>query len=324
MAEDFNPFGTQNTSVEYDTNSQIENNADFVSQIENTEDTVQDEEPKRTYSNAELKNPQTITVDIQDKETPILVLFGPPAVGKTMTLIRLAQYLDDHGFTIKSNRSFRPSYDENYTDMCEKFNDLLYDRYAAEKTDGLNFMLLYVYHNGRPILQILEAPGEHYYNPNDRNEPKGQFLPYIQNIINSKNRKIWLYLTEPDWKDREDRTKYAKKIFTMKRLGGNNDKSIILFNKVDKKDEFFGAQGNLNIGQVEKYIKGAYPSLLESFKNTNPITSLWKPFKYIIVPFQTGTYEEVMLDNKLVKSYTKGNDKYPAMLWECIRKIIKG
>ena len=89
--------------------------------------------------------------------------------------------------------------------MCEKFNDLLYDRYAAEKTDGLNFMLLYVYHNGRPILQILEAPGEHYYNPNDKNEPRGQFLPYIQNIINSKNRKIWIYLTEPEWKDREDR-----------------------------------------------------------------------------------------------------------------------
>lgn len=319
MSEEFNPFGAQNIETEYNTYSQVGDNDN----LENNEHFAQ-EEVKRTYSDAELKNPQTITVDIQDKETPILILFGPPAVGKTMTLIRLAQYLDEHGFTIKSNRSFRPSYDENYKDMCEKFNDLLYDRYAAEKTDGLNFMLLYVYHNGRPILQILEAPGEHYYNPNDKNEPRGQFLPYIQNIINSKNRKIWIYLTEPDWKDREDRTKYAKKIFTMKRLGGNNDKSIILFNKVDKKDEFFGAQGNLNIGQVEKHIKGAYPSLLESFKNTNPITSFWKPFKYIIVPFQTGTYEEVMLDNKLVKSYTKGHDKYPALLWDCIRKIIKG
>ena len=319
MSEEFNPFGTQNTDTEYNSYSQEMNNDD----LENNEHFAQ-EEGKRTYSDEELKNPQTISIDIQDKETPILILFGPPAVGKTMTLIRLAQYLDEHGYTIKSNRSFRPSFDENYKDMCEKFNDLLYDRYAAEKTDGLNFMLLYVYHNGRPILQILEAPGEHYYNPNDKNEPRGQFLPYIQNIINSKNRKIWIYLTEPDWKDKEDRTKYARKISTMKRFISNKDKSIILFNKVDLKDEFFGVQGNLNIGQVEKYIKGAYLNLLESFKNTNPITSLLKPFKYIIIPFQTGTYEEVMLNNNLVKSYTKGHDKYPALLWDCIRKIIKG
>lgn len=319
MPEEFNPFGTQNTDTEYNTYSQVGNNDD----VENNEHFAQ-EEKKRTYSDAELKNPQTITVDIQDKETPILILFGPPAVGKTMTLIRLAQYLDDHGYTIKSNRSFRPSYDENYKDMCEKFNDLLYDRYAAEKTDGLNFMLLYVYHNGRPILQILEAPGEHYYNPNDKNEPRGQFLPYIQNIINSKNRKIWIYLTEPDWKDREDRTRYSKKISTMKKFIGNNDKSIILFNKVDFKDEFFGTHGNLNIEQVKKYIQGAYPNLIESFINTNPITSWWKKYEYTLVPFQTGTYEEVMLDNNLVKSYTKSHDKYPALLWECIRKIIKG
>ena len=319
MPEEFNPFGTQNTDTEYNTYSQVGNNDD----VENNEHFAQEEE-KRTYSDAELKNPQTITVDIQDKKTPILILFGPPAVGKTMTLIRLAQYLDDHGYTIKSNRSFRPSFDENYKDMCEKFNDLLYDRYAAEKTDGLNFMLLYVYHNGRPILQILEAPGEHYYNPNDKNEPRGQFLPYIQNIINSKNRKIWIYLTEPDWKDREDRTRYSKKISTMKKFISNNDKSIILFNKVDFKDEFFGTHGNLNIEQVEKYIQDAYPNLIESFINTNPITSWWKKYEYTLVPFQTGTYEEVMLDNNLVKSYTKSHDKYPALLWDCIRKIIKG
>lgn len=319
MPEEFNPFGTQNTDTEYNTYSQVGNNDD----VENNEHFAQ-EEVRRTYSDAELKNPQTITVDIQDTKTPILILFGPPAVGKTMTLIRLAQYLDEHGFAIKSNRSFRPSYDENYKDMCEKFNDLLYDRYAAEKTEGLNFMLLNVYHNSRPILQILEAPGEHYYNPNDKNGPRGQFLPYIQNIINSKNRKIWIYLTEPDWKDREDRTRYSKKISIMKRFISNRDKSIILFNKVDLKDELFGVHGNLNIEQVKKYIQGAYPNLIESFINTNPITSLWKKYKCTIVPFQTGTYEEVMLDNNLVKSYTKGHDKYPAFLWDCIRKIIKG
>ena len=39
----------------------------------------------------ERKDPNSIAVTIADKETPIVVLFGPAACGKTMTLVRLTR-----------------------------------------------------------------------------------------------------------------------------------------------------------------------------------------------------------------------------------------
>lgn len=40
----------------------------------------------------ELNDPNKIKVTIADRDTPVIVLFGPPACGKTMTLIRLSRF----------------------------------------------------------------------------------------------------------------------------------------------------------------------------------------------------------------------------------------
>ena len=61
----------------------------------------------------ELKDPNKISVTIADKDAPIVVLFGPPACGKTMTLVRLTRFLRENGYTITPIRTFRPNYDPN-------------------------------------------------------------------------------------------------------------------------------------------------------------------------------------------------------------------
>ena len=184
-------------------------------------------------------------------------------------------------------------------------------------------MLLNVSKGGNPIVQILEAPGEHYYDPNDTNEPRNTFLPYITNVIQSPNRKIWVYLAEPNWKNNPDRVKYAQKIALMKRLISPRDKSIVLFNKVDETN-LFNNFGQVNQHQAERTVDGLYPGLFNCFKNLNPISSLWKPFNCTLVPFVTGSYDEVLVNGVKTKRYTQGPDSYPEKLWAVISKIVRG
>lgn len=109
-------------------------------------------------------------------------------------MIRLARYLHGlPGYRIEPIRTFRSSDDRAYTEVCEGFDKLLDKNDAAKSTDRINFLLLKVHHNGSPICQILEAPGEHYFDPNN---PKAQFQPYINRIISSNNMIIWLIFVE--------------------------------------------------------------------------------------------------------------------------------
>ena len=275
----------------------------------------------RTYSDAEVSNPNAIDVVIADYQTPIAVLFGPPACGKTMTMIRLAEYLSSKGYSVEPVRSFRKNYDTNYRANCDNFNSMLNNQWAAEKSLGLNFMLLNVSKGGNPIVQILEAPGEHYYNPNDANEPRSTFISYIQKVINASNKKLWIYLTEPDWKNQSDRRNYATKVATMKRNTSRADKSILLFNKVDTTN-LVVSMGEVNEKQAAIFVNQNYPGLFECFKNTNPITSLWKPYACTLVPFTTGTYDTVLDNGEEKKKYTPGPDIYPKKLWNTILKSI--
>ena len=104
----------------------------------------------------EINDPNKISVTIADKDAPIVILFGPPACGKTMTLVRLTRYLRENGYKIEPIK--------------------------------ISFMLVKVSKNGRTICQILEAPGEYYFNPK---APRSQFPRYFNAIKSSKNRKIW-------------------------------------------------------------------------------------------------------------------------------------
>ena len=72
-----------------DSKTSLNNNLDTNEQVEENNDYVASTQNPQGLSVEELRDPNKISVTIADKDAPIVVLFGPPACGKTMTLVRL-------------------------------------------------------------------------------------------------------------------------------------------------------------------------------------------------------------------------------------------
>ena len=228
----------------------------------------------------------SIQITISDKQTPLILLVGPPACGKTMTLIRLARYLKEKGYQLEPVRTLRPSTDKAYLDLCNNFNAMLSTPLAANATSLISFMLVRVLRQGKVLCQILEAPGEHYFNPNDPHSP---FPTYLNQIFANRMRKIWAFIVEKDWRDEQNRIDYVQRIRDLQLQVDPRDRAIFLFNKIDLTNFVLG-RGRVNRSAAKKDIEDNYPGIFEPFRNTHPISSFWRPWRCEFLPFQTGTY----------------------------------
>jgi len=269
------------------------------------------------YSSEELRDPANINVVVADKTSPLVIFFGPPACGKTMTMVRLTRYLNNNGFVVEPIRNFRPSYDQNYRFICDGFNNLISSNDAADSTNAINFMLIRVMKNGRPICQLLEAPGEHYF---DRRNPLAQFPNFVNTLLSGNNRKIFAIMVEPDWQDLQDRINYVAKIRSLKTKMRTKDKTIIVFNKIDKTN-FVVLPGRINKSAAQTEVKNLYPGLFPLFENVNPITKFLRQFNCRFVPFQTGDYSQSSSGRQ---TFQEGPEEYPRILWQEIQNMIRG
>jgi GTPase SAR1 family protein len=270
----------------------------------------------------QTQQPTIATVEVIDNESPIIFLFGAPNSGKTMTLVRLYRYLLKNQTSIVADHSFVSNDGGNYESRCKNWDNDATSPKAAEATKGIEFMLLGIWHNGNKICQILESPGEKLFQPNSNN---GDNFPvqYVSNIINSNNKKVYIILLEPNWKDQQTRARYVARINQLRTMMSRKDKVIFLYNKIDA-SLTLGNRGSVNIHSLKKLINQDYVSLLDLFKNENPISKLWREYDCFLVPFQTGNYsEETDLDtNDIIKIFTPGKDSYPKHLWETIQKCL--
>jgi len=195
---------------------------------------------------------------------------------------------------------------------------------AANSTSNVSFMLVEVINkDGKCLCQILEAPGEYYFNPNN---PNAAFPSYVYTIIACNNRKLWAIMVEPDWQNTEDRINYVSKINELSRQMASKDKTLFIFNKIDKTN-FTRKRGQINIAEARVQTSYLYPGIFEMFKNQNPITRFFSPYQCGFVPFQTGTFTETTKRDRngnSVQNYQEGPDDYPRMLWNEIQKSIVG
>lgn len=280
-----------------------------------TQDTEGTSSVDNNYADEEIDEDD---IAIADKKAPIIMLFGPRSSGKSMTLVRLSRYLRDNQYTIVVDEAFKS--DAKYKEKCKKFMNDLDTTNALSGNAYTDFLLIKVVQHGRTICQFLEAPGEHYFDPDDVDA--ANFPPYMTKIIRKlHNRKIWAFITEAKW-DVNHRTKaaYVNRIRNCKNvLMKSTDRSIVLYNKFDKKTELF-ENGEIHIGPAESAMREEYDGLAKIFRNTNPITSLWRPYNYKFVPFCTGYYKKVKSELR----YTESEDLYPKLLWSALLKCIRG
>ena len=121
----------------------------------------------------ELENCKTIIsenhylVRVSDP-APLVVLFGPEGVGKTMSLIRLSWFLSEKGYRVVPDEAFRC--DDYYRTVCESFLQILHHDMSAISTVSFFFMLLIkvIDKKGRTICQLIDTPGPCFFESDDR------------------------------------------------------------------------------------------------------------------------------------------------------------
>lgn len=272
-------------------------------------------------------DPNKITVHVIDHTAPILLIFGAPSSGKTMTLVRLAKYLRTQGYSLSVDTNFCTNAWE-YTENAGRFNNMLGTTSALSGTGRNDFLFLKICDGkGKTVCQILEGAGEDYFptvaSPG-QTIPHTPFPAYMNGIFTATNKKIWMFITEPDWKvdfnrknDYVERIRYCKNQY----FAANRDKSIILYNKVDTTKFVYGP------GQVEKKnamnaCNNEYPGLFEIFKNQSALSFFQDKYTCKFVPFSTGVYGQSIPGQQA--NYVQSHDSYPHVLWEAIMKCIKG
>lgn len=269
-------------------------------------------------------DPRSITVRVGDSTAPIILLFGAPSSGKTMTLVRLARYLRSKGYSISVDPQFVTKSVWEYEENSAKFNKMLGTTTALKGTGRNDFLFVRVCDKyGTLKCQILEGAGEDYFPSSGENRAQVPFPSYMTGIFNTSNKKIWMFLTEPDWKvDLIDREEYVQRIAYCKNqfFQPKKDKSIIVYNKIDKTNFVLGP-GVVSVQNAKKYCNNEYKGLFQIFKNPSP----WpfaKEYLCEFVPFSTGIYGESIPGSDA--HYDLSHDSYPAKLWSVIQDCIKG
>lgn len=269
-------------------------------------------------SQTEQQNVNAISVTILDWATPIVFFFGAPSSGKTMALIRMIRWAESHGLQVKPERIFRPAHDTHYQRMCDNLNQMVYRNTAPAGNDAFSFMLVKVLDlHGRPLCQILEAPGEHFFTAS---EPNRDFPTYIQQIINSPNRKVWVFFCEKDWgHDQSDRTNYANAIKRMQlninRLG-KRARVVFLFNKADKFPQYYNSAGYPIRERFFTDIQGQYPGIFDNYRNDGLMKILHGRYNFKTLCYSVGSFTQV---DETTKTWIQGDDWYCQQLWNAIK-----
>jgi hypothetical protein len=277
----------------------------------------------RDESSAKKVNKNEIVVTVADP-APVLILFGPKSSGKTMALKRLIRYLQSgnmrNKYSVVADPNFRPSDDSEYKKSCETFMSNVHSDQAELGTGNVDFMLIKVRNNrGKTIFQILEAPGEDYFDPGYPEEP---YPDYINRIITGlSNRRTWVFFIEKDWLNERDRSNYAERISQLAPLMKRNDKVIVNCVKADEHNELL-YEGLAVKNRFFQEMRNQYPGIFSTFRNNNPLTRFYRPHDFEFNAFSAGKFSKN--PGAKMPTYAPSDENYPREFLRIIMKTVKG
>ena len=256
--------------------------------------------------------PRGDEITIPKSDAPLVVLFGPHACGKTMTMVSLLRFLIGEGYDVKPVKTFGPVSGVAYANVCKWFYNTLNSDFALPATDREHSMLVEVADNSLVVCHILDASGFYYFNEYNPCAPLSEFM---STIINSPNRKIWTIMIEPKYMGESERMHYSRDVARLKQYLRPADRVIFLFNKIDVTCVARGT-GVVDKTIAFKMAEELYPNMFVPLKNTGWLTKLFRKYSFDFVPFQAGCFTQAY-DRK---AYHEGPKEYCANLWKSIIK----
>ncbi len=242
---------------------------------------------------------------------PLVVFFGPREIGKTVTLLRLCTYIRD--YEIRPDPNFRT--DADYPATIDAFERIRQNmQFAPDSTGDINFLLLNVTYEGNRFCQILESPGEHFF---DRKIPNKSYPDYMSRMLAENYRKIFVFFFELNMFNSDtDLENYANQIARLvnEKISPKRDRIIIVCNKCDLHQYFRGG----------KPIKAEYKNAIYDHPSFKKLKDILKKggFGHIsFVPFSSGTFND---DGTGRLAFALSPEHYPQELWREIHDNIQG
>lgn len=242
---------------------------------------------------------------------PLVIPFGPREIGKTVTILRLAKYINL--YDIRPNENFRR--DPIYPSTIAAFEKALLDsHFAPAATGDTNVLLLDVIYHGGKFCQILEAPGEHFF---DLNDPRRAYPAYLNQILNSSYRKVFLFFFELNMLTSDEaRRNYADRIarLILERISATRDSVVIVCNKCDLQTFF----------RSGRPIEAEFRNVLYNGSTFGRLIDLLRERGFgriSFVPFSAGNFTN---DGTGRVAFTLSPDVYPQKLWQAIHEVVQG
>lgn len=251
-------------------------------------------------------------IDIGDVRGPMVIFYGPREIGKTVATMRLLHYIRNHQ---ECEYAFASGFrtDERSGDAKRQFREGMQNiRNIPPRTSNFNFLLLSITQRGRPLFNLLEAPGEHFFseqNPGDLSYPM-----YLNQLFRSDEKKIFVLFLEDDLMGSNGlREQYSMKISNLinQEIQPRRDRLIILFNKIDQNPELFRG-GRVNEQAIKNKVYGtpSYQKLIDTIRSNRTLREV------LFVPFYSGNF---VTEDRWNMSETF----YPQMLWNAINRHLR-